>query len=80
MRWQPETRPEAESVSGRTAALDARIALVILLVVLQLWLLTVALDTFLVGDVPGTLGLAATSGLAFVAALTTLLFYRRHSP
>ncbi len=75
--WQPPFRPEMESVPGRTAALDARIAVVILLVVLQLWLLTVALDTFLVGDAAGTLGLAATSGLAFLAALGTLLIQRR---
>ncbi len=78
MDRRPVPYPEGQrEPSGWVAAVNALLAVVILLVVLQLWLLTVSLDTFLGGQPAETVGLAALSGVAFLLCLGALLVARR---
>ncbi len=77
MAARPGFDPERQGSSGRMAIIDGLLAGVILLAILQLWLLTVALDALLAGNLAETVGLAATSGLAFLGCLVALLVARR---
>lgn len=77
MAAPPGYEPERRGTTGWIAIVNGLLAVVILLVVLQLWLVTVALDAFLAGNVAETTGLAALSGLAFLASLGALLVARR---
>ncbi len=77
MATQPGFEPQREGTPGRIAAINGLLAVVVLLVVLQLWLLTVALDALLGGTPEETVGLATISGLAFLASLGGLLIARR---
>lgn len=61
-----------ERAAGRVALVEAQLLLVITVVVLQLWLLTVALEELLAGHAEGVWWLVAFSGLGFLAALLVL--------
>lgn len=70
-------RPADErGTSGKIAAVHAQIGIAALMVVGQLWLLTIALNEFLLGHVMGAVTTALASALAFLASLGALLAYR----
>ena len=61
----------------RTTALDGAAALIILLLMVQVWLLSATLDTFLAGHTETALPAAVVSGLLFLACLVMYAFIRR---
>jgi hypothetical protein len=69
------SRPEDHVTAG--PVLTTALALGFVLMALQLWLLTVALDLFLGGRSDGFLRLAATSGAVFAGGLLVLALLRR---
>ncbi|MCL5960193.1 MAG: hypothetical protein M1358_12930 [Chloroflexi bacterium] len=68
--------PDVRRTSGNIAAVHAQIAIVALVVVGQLWLLTVGLDLLLSGDTTGAVTSAVVSGLGFLISLGAILAYR----
>ncbi|MGE5619889.1 MAG: DUF6755 family protein [Sphingomonadaceae bacterium] len=77
MAARPGFDPEQRGSSGWMAVINGLLAGVIMLVILQLWLLTVALDALLAGNLAETAGLAVASGLAFLGCLGALSVARR---
>ena len=63
---------------GRVAVVLTGLAIGILLMGIQLWLLTVALDLYLSGGGSGVLVLALISGLIFLGGLFVLRLLGRH--
>ncbi|HVT91856.1 MAG TPA: DUF6755 family protein [Bryobacteraceae bacterium] len=61
----------------RTTALDGTAALVILLLMVQVWLLSATLDAYLAGHTDAALPGAVCSGLIFAAAAGLYWFVRR---
>jgi hypothetical protein len=61
----------------RITALDGVAALLILLLMVQVWLLSATLDAFLAGHNSAALPGAITSGLIFAAAAGLFRFARR---
>ena len=61
----------------RTTALDGIVALIILLLMVQVWLLSATLDAFLAGHTDAALPGAIASGMIFVAAGALYRFARR---
>ena len=61
----------------RITALDGVAALLILLLMVQVWLLSATLDAFLAGHNDAALPGAITSGLIFAAAVGLFRFARR---
>lgn len=68
----PPRRPR-QRIGGVIAAVHAQIILATLAVIVQLWLLTTALDVFLAGDVRSLWSFAAVSAAAFLGSLGLLL-------
>ena len=62
---------------GQSALVGAALAIGLLLLALQLWLLTIALDLYLAGNGSEVWLLAAVSGLIFVGGLVVLAVLRR---
>lgn len=60
----------------RTTALDGTAALVILLLMVQVWLLSATLDAYLAGHTDAALPGAVCSGLIFAAAAGLFGFVR----
>jgi len=58
-------------------AIDAAMTLVIVLLVVQIWLLSATLETFLAGHVGAVLPAAIFSGLLFLGCLVLDLFVTR---
>jgi len=58
-------------------AIDAAMTLVIFLLVVQIWLLSATLETFLAGHVGAVLPAAIFSGLLFLGCLVLDLFVTR---
>ena len=58
-------------------AIDAAMTLVIFLLVVQIWLLSATLETFLAGHVGAVLPAAIFSGLLFLGCLVLELFVTR---
>ena len=58
-------------------AIDAAMTLVIFLLVVQIWLLSATLETFLAGHTGTVLPAAIFSGLAFLGCLALNLFVTR---
>lgn len=70
--------PDVREMPGRQALLMAALALGLLMLGIQLWLLTVALDLYLEGEGERIWGLAVVSGIVFVGGLlSTRVFSRR---
>jgi len=67
---QPEQR------KGLTA-IDAAMALIVVLLLVQIWLLTTTLETFLAGYKETSLPAAIVSGLIFAACIGLYLFIER---
>lgn len=65
---------------GRRALLLAAVLVGVLLLAVQLWLLTVALDLFLSGRGGDIWSLAAISGLIFAGGVLTFTVLRRNVP
>ncbi|HLK31697.1 MAG TPA: DUF6755 family protein [Terriglobales bacterium] len=65
--------PEAGQKKGLTA-IDGAMALLVVLLMVQIWLLTTALETFLAGYRVTTLPAAVVSGLIFAACIGLYLF------
>jgi hypothetical protein len=65
---------------GRRALLLAAVLTGVLLLAIQLWLLTIALDLFLGGHGSEIWGLALISGLIFAGGVGTFVLLRRNSP
>ena len=63
---------------GRIAVVLTGLAIGILLMGIQLWLLTVALDLYLSGGGPSVLVLTLISGLIFLGGLFVLRLLGRH--
>jgi hypothetical protein len=62
---------------GRLTAIDAAMALVVLLLIVQMWLLTATLDAVLGGHWEAALPGAVISGALFLGCLGLYLFVRR---
>ncbi|HEU5380862.1 MAG TPA: DUF6755 family protein, partial [Ktedonobacteraceae bacterium] len=69
-----ETTSETEHAppSGLVAIVTAGLAIGIILVGIQLWLLTIALDLYLSGQTDGSWGLLLVSGCVFLGGLLLL--------
>lgn len=55
-------------------AIDGAMALIVLLVVVQIWLLSAALESFLAGHTETALPAAIVSGLLFLSCVALTLF------
>ena len=77
-RWQRELEPRVSP--GRRALLLAAVLVGMLLLAIQLWLLTVALDLYLGGRGRETWGLVVISGIIFGGGVATFLVLRRRPP
>ena len=69
---RPETTIERSPPPGQQAIVLAALIIGLLLMGLQLWLLTVALDLYLAGSGPRVWLLTLVSGLIFVGGLLVL--------
>jgi cytochrome bd-type quinol oxidase subunit 2 len=69
-------RGDERAAAERVGLVEAQLLIVVVTVVLQLWLLTVALEQFLAGDAGATWSLAAFSALGFLIALLVLVAHR----
>lgn len=70
--------PDVGEMPGRQALLIAALLIGLVLMGMQLWLLTVALELYLAGDGENIWGLALASGLVFAGGLLAMwLFSRR---
>jgi hypothetical protein len=59
--------PDARRQGRGIVAVDGALALISVLLVVQMWLVTAALESFLAGHVEGALPAALISGLLFAA-------------
>lgn len=62
---------------GQSNLATMGLAIGLLLVVIQLWLLTIAFDLYLAGQRGQTVGVAICSGLVFIGGLLMLRFLNR---
>ena len=70
--------PDVREMPGRQALLLGALLLGLIVLAIQLWLLTVALDLYLSGNGSGIWGLSLVSGLVFAGGLlATWLLSRR---
>ncbi len=70
--WADAAAEDRTPPPGRQAVVIAKLALGVLLLGVQLWLLTVALDLYLSGDGSDVWTLALFSGIVFVGGLLAL--------
>jgi hypothetical protein len=75
-----EPVPERSPAPGRQAVVLAALLLALVLMGLQLWLLTVALELYLGGAGRQVWQLALASGLIFLGGLLTLRLLGQHPP
>ena len=73
-------RAERTPPPGQVAIVLTALAIGLILMGIQLWLLTVALDLYLSGHTGDTWLLAGISGLVFLGGLLMLRLERRRSP
>jgi hypothetical protein len=71
-----DRREEAAARRGLTA-IDGALGLIVFLLVVQMWLLTATLETFLAGHREAPLPAALVSAALFIAAAALALFVRR---
>ena len=71
-----DPRQQAAARRGLTA-IDGAVALIVLLLVVQMWLLTATLETTLAGHLEAALPATLVSALLFVATAGLALFVRR---
>jgi Family of unknown function (DUF6755) len=70
-------RRQVSAMPGQAPIVAAGLAIGILLLAIQLWLLTVALDLYLAGRGNQVWSLALVSGVIFAGGLVVLWFLRR---
>lgn len=63
--------------SPRTTAIDGAITIIVVLVVIQMWIVTASLESYLAGHAGTALAGAIASGLVFAACGGLYLFIRR---
>ena len=69
---------EGEKLGGRgLVAIDGALALIAVLLIVQMWLLTAALESYLAGHYETALPAAIVSGVLFAASLALFLFVDR---
>lgn len=78
-QYQPDVDVNRPPTPGRQALLTGALVIGLLLMGLQLWLLTVALDLYLGGKGGRVWGLAIISGLVFLGGLLALRLLSRRS-
>lgn len=61
---------------GRTAVLQARLALLVMINIAQLWILSAAVEAALAHEFGQLMPLVIASGLCWVIALTVLLWWK----
>jgi hypothetical protein len=71
-QYQPDVAVDRPPPPGRQALLLAALLIGFLLMGIQLWLLTVALDLYLAGEGRGVWRIAAASGVVFLGGLLAL--------
>ena len=71
-RYQPDVASDRPPPPGRQALQLAALCVGLLLMGVQLWLLTIALDLYLAGKGAQVWGIAAVSGLIFLGGLVVL--------
>lgn len=69
-----EQPPSSRSQSRGLTAIDGALALIAVLLVVQMWLLTATLESFLAGHREGVLPAALVSGLLFAACVGLYVF------
>jgi hypothetical protein len=69
--------PERQAQRRGLTAIDGAIALIAVLLIVQMWLLTAALEAYLAGFEAAALPAALVSGLLFSAAFGLYLFIER---
>ena len=74
---QSETTAGAATRRHRATAMDGAIALIAILLIVQMWLLTAALENLLAGHAAGALAAAIVSALLFAGNLALYLFIER---
>lgn len=74
---RPDVPFERLPMPGRQAVLIAALVIGLLMLGMQLWLLTVALEMFLRGDGEDIWGLAVASGVVFLGGLFTVRLLNR---
>ena len=77
-QYQPDVPVDRPPPPGRQALALAALVIGLLLMGVQLWLLTVALDLFLAGSGEDVWLLAIVSGLLFLGGLLALWLLGRH--
>jgi hypothetical protein len=73
----PGPGPRRPVSGGRKAAVDGALALTVVLVIVQMWLLTAALEAELAGERGAAVPAAVASGLLFAGALAVYRFLVR---
>ena len=71
-RYQPDVAVDRPPPPGRQALLLAALLIGFLLMGIQLWLLTVALELYLAGEGEGVWRIAIASGVVFLGGLLAL--------
>jgi hypothetical protein len=81
-RWIPDSAVDRPPPPGEMAILLAALSIGILLMGIQLWLLTVALDLYLGGQGPQVWQLALVSGAIFLGGrgILSILHHRSRVP
>lgn len=67
---------DPRGTSGKISVVHAQITVVALVVIGQLWLLTVALEQLQTGEMMGVVTATLISGAGFLLSLSTLLAFR----
>jgi len=62
---------------NRLTAIDAALALIVILLMVQMWLLTATLETYLAGEHAAAVPAAVVSGLLFAFCLGLYIFVER---
>ncbi|MBI4321836.1 MAG: hypothetical protein HY675_25360 [Chloroflexi bacterium] len=63
---------DRRGAAGKVAAVHAQLVVVLAIVALQLWLITVALNEFFLGNLDSVWSLTIASGVLFLVALGVL--------
>ena len=69
--------PAPPARGGRLTAINGALALIAVLLIVQMWLLTATLETFLAGHAGAALPAAIVSGLLFAATVGLVWFIKR---
>jgi hypothetical protein len=71
-----DRRPNTQETRGLTA-IDAAMVLIVVLLIVQIWLLSATLESFLAGHRDAAIPGAIISGVLFLACLALYLFVAR---